>query len=78
MIRPHKYLDLNNCVINISTEILKILIEIKLIKYDELFQRLYSKKGESIKELFIPSLDFLFLLGKIEYSSINDCLELII
>ena len=27
---------------------------------------------------FLPSLDFLFLLGKISYSSSTDCLELIV
>lgn len=77
MIKPTKFLNLDNCLINISTTILIELLKNKKVCYDDLYDKLYTKFGSSIEYLFIPSLDFLFLLGKINYISETDSLELI-
>lgn len=77
MIKPHKFLDLDNCVISLSALILRILKENKIMKYDELYNIIYKNKGEKIKYSFIFALDFLFLLGKLQYYADNDTLELI-
>ena len=67
MITPHKYLDLDSCVLNISAVIIKELQRTKLIKYDELINSLASKLGNETKEVFPYAVDFLYLLDKIKY-----------
>lgn len=77
MIAPHKYLDLNLSVLNLGGLILKIIKKDGAVKYDELLDKVILDRGESAKEVFIPTLSFLFLLGKIEYQKDIDTLEYI-
>ncbi|WP_133016267.1 ABC-three component system middle component 8 [Clostridium cuniculi] len=77
MIKPTKFLNLNSCILNLCTDILIELLKNNSISYDSLYNKLSTKFGSEIKYLFIPSLDFLFLLGKIKYISETDSLELI-
>ncbi len=67
MIEPHKYLNLDVCVLNISAFIIKELQRTNLVKYDELLGSLVSKLGEETKEVYPYAIDFLFLLNKIKY-----------
>lgn len=67
MIEPHKYLNLDVCVLNISAYIIKELKRTNLVKYDELLNSLVSKLGEETKEVYPYAIDFLFLLNKIKY-----------
>ncbi|MBX2956608.1 MAG: hypothetical protein KF846_10640 [Cyclobacteriaceae bacterium] len=76
MISPHKYLDLNLSVINLGGVILNVLLEQELIKYDELLERVLFSNGESAKEVFVPTLSFLYTIGKIEYRQEIDSIEL--
>jgi hypothetical protein len=77
MIRPHKFMNLQCNVINVSSKIISVLQETDIIKYDELYNKLCNSLGDDIKYIFLPSLSFLFLLGKIEYYKEIDSLELI-
>lgn len=77
MITPHKYLDLNLSVLNLGGLILNILKEEGIIKYDELLNRIILIRGNNAKEVFIPTLSFLFLMGKLEYKKDIDTLEFI-
>lgn len=77
MIKPTKFLNLNNCILNLCTYILTELLKYNSISYDNLYNKLSTEFGSEIKYLFIPSLDFLFLLGKIKYIPETDSLELI-
>ncbi len=77
MLKPHKYLDLDNSVLFLSSEILKILIEYNSIEYDDLFKKIKQKFHETGDYLFLPALNFLYLLGAIEYNKELDVLELI-
>jgi hypothetical protein len=67
MIEPHKYLDLDLSVLNISAYIIKELQRTNLVKYDELLNSLVSKLGTETKEVFPYALDLLYLLNKIKY-----------
>lgn len=80
MIKPTKFLNLDNCVISISKDILQMLLNNKSIPYNHLYEELKIKYNYNadFEYNFLPSLDFLFLLGKISYSSSTDCLELIV
>jgi len=76
MIKPNKFLDINNSIIKISSDIIKILLKDKVIKYNNLYNQIIVKNGENSKYVFINALDFLYLFNKINYDSNNDTLEL--
>ncbi|MFW2503606.1 ABC-three component system middle component 8 [Clostridium diolis] len=78
MIRPHKYLDIDSCVLRIASLILKEMIDSKIISYAELYNKIYKIVGQNIEYTFLPSLNFIYLLGKIEYHEENDMLELLL
>jgi len=77
MIKPHKYLDLNLSIINMGGVIINIMKQNGGIKYDELLERVILVRGINAKEVFIPTLSFLYLLGKIEYREEMDTIEFI-
>jgi hypothetical protein len=77
MISPHKYLDLNLSLLNLGGVILNIIKEDNAVKYDELLEKVILARGISAKEVFIPALSFLYLLGKIEYQKDIDTIEFI-
>lgn len=77
MITPHKYLDLNLSVLNLGGLILNIIKEDGAVKYDELLNKVILARGDNAKEVFIPTLSFLYLLGKIEYQKDIDTIEYI-
>jgi hypothetical protein len=72
MIQPAKYLDLNTCVLRVAAEILLELQDSKVIPLDELNAVICSQVGDAARFNFIPSLSFLFLLGKLDYDSEAD------
>jgi hypothetical protein len=75
MIASHKYLDLNLSILNLGGLVLRILKEEGAIKYDELLNKVIAVRGNNAKEVFIQTLSFLFLLGKIEYKKDIDTIE---
>lgn len=77
MIKPSKFLDLESCVINISGEIIKVLLEQKSIRYKDLYNILHKIYNKELEYKLLSAIDFLFLLGILEYSPIKDSLELV-
>ena len=77
MIAPHKYLDLNLSILNLGGLILNLIKEDGAVKYDELLKKVILARGASVKDVFIPTLSFLFVLGKIEYQKEIDTIEFI-
>ena len=77
MIAPHKYLDLNLSVLNLGGVILNIMQEDGAVKYDELLDKVVLARGIGAKDVFIPALSFLYILGKIEYQKDIDTIEFI-
>jgi len=77
MIAPHKYLDLNLSVLNLGGVILNIIKEDGAVKYEELLQKVILARGDSAKDVFIPTLSFLYIMGKIEYKKDIDTIEFI-
>lgn len=78
MIRPHKYLDLNNNIIIIGAKILSAFKNNKKQRYEFVFQFVIEEMGDNSKYIFSKALSFLYLLGKIEYIEESDELELIV
>ena len=74
MLRPTKHSHPDQTVMFISTKVLSLLKKKRLQEYDEL--RDFCKKlviGGDV--LFLPSLNFLFLLGLVQYHRKNDSFE---
>lgn len=69
MITPEKYFDLKNSVINVSASIIRALQKINVLTYDELENEVRKMVGEDSRHIFPYSLNFLFLLNKIEYNN---------
>ena len=77
MIRPTKHMNLRYSVVNISCDVLKIMSKQKIIEYSDLLAKLQLKYGEDVKYNFIPSLNLLYLFGKIQYYPENDVFEMV-
>jgi hypothetical protein len=72
MIRASKYMDLDKCVLNVAAciiSLLKIDPEISLSDLDETIQ---TRLGEDARFNFFPAINFLYLLGKLDYSETSD------
>ena len=77
MLKTDKHLDPSFSVINVGGLIIKTLKDTGILTFNELLSILMEKIGEKVKEVFLPSLSFLFLLGKIQYHQKIDSVELI-
>lgn len=76
MLRPTKYSHPDKTVIYVSMIILKKLKENQIESFDKLLN--YSKKnvvGGDV--LFLPAINFLFLLGLVQYQAKVDSFEYI-
>lgn len=76
MIRPSKHNDPDKTLIYASFLILKRLKKSKIVSYEDLLGFI-KKEITSGEYLFLPALNFLFLLGLINYQSKNDMIEYI-
>lgn len=74
MIRPSKHNDPDKTLIYASFLILKRLKKSKIVSYEELLGFI-KKEITSGEYLFLPTLNFLFLLGLINYQAKNDMIE---
>ncbi len=76
MLRPTKHSHPDRTVINVAMVVLVRLKALRIANYSELLA--YTKKiviGGDI--LFLPALNFLFLMGLIEYRPKTDSIEYI-
>lgn len=74
MLRPSKHAHPDRTVVNVAVLLLLRLKARRLCDYDSLFA--YARKavvGGDV--LFLPSLNFLFLMGLIEYHPKTDAFE---
>lgn len=76
MIRAAKHLNLNTCVLRASSRILATLQTERLCGYDALRRSLIDL-GPDADILFLPTVHFLFLLGRVEYHTQTDSFEYI-
>jgi hypothetical protein len=57
--------------------ILNIIKDTGIIKYDELLNKVILSHGNNAIEVFIPTLSFLYIMGKIDYIKDIDAIEYI-
>lgn len=77
MLVPSKYMDYKVSVVNIAASIINILLHNGTCYYVEVLNQIKMNHGENSKYEFQNALNFLYLLGKINYYYENDILELI-
>ncbi|MDO4537884.1 MAG: hypothetical protein Q4B54_06965 [Coriobacteriales bacterium] len=76
MLRPSIHAHPDRTIIGASLVLLKHMEKRRVCGFDELLDRL-EDKVEGSKDLFLPALDLLFLLGAVEYHPQNDSFELV-
>lgn len=74
MLRPTKHSHPDRTVINVSLLLLMHLRRHRVDEYDDLL-KLVKKKVNGGDVLFLPALNFLYLMGLIEYRPKTDAVE---
>lgn len=74
MIRPAKHLNLDTCVLRAAATLLVRLREERICRFSDLRTSL-DPFGEDAEPVFMPTLHFLFLLGRIDYHPQTDSFE---
>jgi len=77
MLQPTKHLNPDTSVLNMSAMILRLLRRYRIQRYDVLYDKLYKHAGDDLREVFLPALSFLFLLGRIIYHDKTDSFEFV-
>ena len=76
MLKPDKHTNPVLSVINIAGLIIEQIRNDEIVSYDDLLSNLVNQTSESVKDIFLYSLSFLYLLDKIEYIPDLDALRL--
>ncbi|MFA6977730.1 MAG: ABC-three component system middle component 8 [Ignavibacteriaceae bacterium] len=72
MIKPDRHTNPDTSVVNIGAFILKQLNPFYDISYDDLMAKVIENIGEGARENYPYALNFLYLLGKLEYLEQTD------
>jgi hypothetical protein len=72
MIKPDRHTNPKYSILNISTIILSELNAFYAIQYDNLLNRIIITLGDEAKVNFPYALNFLYLLGKLNYEQETD------
>jgi hypothetical protein len=75
MLVPEKHLNLDHCVLRAGSVLLGFLKKNRVASLARLRERLVQTMGADGEVLFHPTLNFLFLLGRIEYHPESDRIE---
>ena len=75
MLTPKKHLDLDSSVIRVAAFLLLELKRRRIVELEKLRAHALRRAGENADISFIPSLSFLYLLGRIAYHPQNDTVE---
>ncbi len=76
MLKPDKHTNPVLSVVNIAGLIIEQVKNNDIVSYDDLLNKLVNLTSESVKDVFLYSLSFLYLLDKIEYIPDLDALRL--
>lgn len=76
MLKPDKHTNPVLSTVNIAGLIIEQIRNDEIVSYDDLLSNLVNQTSESVKDVFLYSLSFLYLLDKIEYIPDLDALRL--
>lgn len=74
MLRAAKHLNLNVCVLRAASRLLSRLQADRLYRYEDLRAGL-ADLGPDADVLFLPTVHFLFLMGRVDYHPQTDSFE---
>ncbi|MBR9864644.1 MAG: hypothetical protein GYB24_14495 [Rhodobacteraceae bacterium] len=77
MLTAEKHLDLDTSLVRVAAVILKELKRKGAVAFEALRKLITRRVGEDGELMFLPALRFLFLLGRVEYHTKNDVVELV-
>lgn len=69
-------MDTESNILNISAEVLSDLLKTHIISLQELDEQIQARLGEKVRTNFISALDFLYLLGCLDYDNNVDAVYL--
>jgi hypothetical protein len=75
MLTPRKHLDLDSSVLRVASILLKALKRPGVMEFERLRGVVLKRVGEGAEVSFMPALNFLYLLGRVEYHAQNDTIE---
>lgn len=75
MLTPKKHLDLDSSVIRVAALILSELQRRSVVQLEKLRAYIIRRVGEDGEIAFLPSINFLYLVGKVAYHPQNDTIE---
>jgi len=75
MIKPAKHLNLQVCVVRIAAIILAHLKRRRVENCATLLQKVIDRAGPDAQVWFLPALDLVYLLGRLEYHPKTDAFE---
>lgn len=79
MLKPDKFTQLDRSLVYTVALMIEIFLNYNnRCSYEFLYKSIEERIGDDVLYLFIPAIDFLFLLGKIKYDIETDNLELVI
>ncbi|WP_368222468.1 ABC-three component system middle component 8 [Bacillus velezensis] len=77
MLRPDKFTELNRSLIYVVALLIELFKENDhKCSYRKLYNALEKQIGDDALYLFLPAVDFLFLIGRIDYDIESDVLEM--
>lgn len=72
MLKPDRHTNPDLSVLNISAFVLRQLKSQYSISYDKLLEKVIKVMGDGAKENYPYALNFLFLVGKLNYKEATD------
>ena len=75
MITPEKHLDLDLSVLRAGAVMLKVPKKDRWVELPTMREKLVKRLGVDAELIFMSAMNFLFLIGRMEYHSKNDSLE---
>jgi hypothetical protein len=74
MLSPSKHSDPDQTVLAASTTLLRALRKKRIVSFDELKASLMAN-SQSPETLFLPAVNFIYLVGLVEYRAVVDSFE---
>lgn len=75
MLTPSKHLDLDRSAVRVAAEVMAELRRRRIMGYDAVVQLIKRRTGDDADVVVAPALNFLYLIGRLEYHPINDTFE---
>lgn len=77
MLKPNKHLDLDRSVLRVSSVLLVELRRRRMMSFETVRALIRRRVGDDADVVLLPAVNFLYLLGRLDYHPKNDAFEYI-